>query len=83
MFFLSALLIDIFFKPLVSPKKYFQTEFEAHTLQFRSTHEYFKTAKYELQTPTATMFLMDILVINPQFKMSKIDENSVLKKTCL
>ena len=65
MFFLSALLIDIFFKPLVSPKKYFQTEFEAHTLQFRSTHEYFKTAKYELQTPTATMFLMDILVINP------------------
>ena len=41
------------------PKVYFQVEFEAHILQFRSTHEYFETAKYELQTPTATMFLVD------------------------
>ena len=47
------------------------------------THEYFKTAKYELQTPTATMFLMDILVINPQFKMSKILQKSALKKNML
>ena len=59
-FFLKEHFVDffgLFFKPLVPPKKYFQTEFEAHTLQFRSTHEYFETAKYELQTPTTNMFL--------------------------
>ena len=80
MFFLDGKKLDIFYKPLVSPKKYFQTEFEAHTLQFRSTHEYFKTAKYELQTPTTTMFLMDILVNNSQFKMSKISQYFPLKE---
>ena len=79
MFFFKTEMLDIFFKPLVSPKKYFQTEFEAHTLQFRSTHEYFKTAEYELQTPTATMFLMDILVIKPQLKCPKSTKIRSLK----
>ena len=29
-------------------------EFGLHILQFRSTHEYFETVIYELQTPTVT-----------------------------
>ena len=33
--------------------------FEANILQFWSTHEYFKTPKYELQTPTRNMFLIN------------------------
>ena len=33
-------------------------EFEAHILQFRSTHEYFETAEYEVQTPTRNTFLV-------------------------
>ena len=41
----------------IPPKKYFQLEFELHILQFRSTHEYFETAKYELQTPATNMYL--------------------------
>ena len=32
--------------------KYLDLELEAHTWWFCSTHEYYKTTKYELLTPT-------------------------------